>query len=250
MRIDSIWFPTKVKLALIKSFAFEVMPNLVALVPMRHHSQRVPGKNYRILAGKPLFHHVIETLLAVPEITEVVVDTDSERVMDGLRTDFPQIRILDRPENLRADDVSMNDILLYDTGQIPADFYLQTHSTNPLLRTETVSGAIRALLAEYPIHDSLFSVTRLQTRLYFQDGRAINHDPSVLIQTQDLPPVYEENSCLYIFTRENLLKRHHRIGEKPLMFEIDADEAWDIDEELDFAITDFLLRRRDQIGSA
>lgn len=222
----------------------------VALVPMRHHSQRVLGKNYRILAGKPLFHHIIETLLAVPEITEVVVDTDSTPVMDGLRQNFPQVKMINRPEHLRADDVPMNDILINDTDQVQADFYLQTHSTNPLLKRETVSRAIQSLLTNYPNHDSLFSVTRLQTRLYFQDGRAINHDPKVLIQTQDLPPVYEENSCLYIFTRENLIKRHHRIGVKPLMFEIDADEAWDIDEELDFSITDFLLRRKNQSGSS
>ena len=91
---------------------------------------------------------------------------------------------------------------------------------------------------------SLFSVTRLQTRLYDQRGHAINHDPDILIQTQDLPPVYEENSCLYIFTRENLERRHNRLGERPLMFEMDADEAWDIDEELDFDITDFLMRHR------
>jgi CMP-N-acetylneuraminic acid synthetase len=227
------------------------MVNLVALVPMRHNSQRVPGKNYRILAGKPLFHHILETLLAVPEIDQIVVDTDSELVMNSLGSDFPQVTIINRPENLRADDISMNDILLYDTQQVQAGFYLQTHSTNPLLKPETVSRAVRGLMANYPSHhDSLFSVTRLQTRLYDQLGRAINHDPAVLIQTQDLPPVYEENSCLYIFTRENLLQRHHRIGEKPMMFEINTDEAWDIDEELDFAITDFLLRRRNQIGSA
>jgi CMP-N-acetylneuraminic acid synthetase len=220
---------------------------IVALVPMRHHSQRVLGKNYRILAGRPLFHHIVETLMAVPEIAKIVVDTDSHPVMDGLRQHFPLVKIINRPENLRADDVPMNDILIHDTGQEQADFYLQTHSTNPLLKPETVSRAIQSLITNYPNYDSLFSVTRLQTRLYFQDGRAINHDPKVLIQTQDLPPVYEENSCLYVFRRENLLKRHHRIGEKPMMFEIGTEEAWDIDEELDFAITDFLLRRKSQI---
>ncbi len=220
------------------------MTSLVALVPMRHHSQRVPGKNYRPLAGKPLFHHILETLLAVPEIDRVVVDTDSKPVMDGLRQHFPQVIIINRPKNLRADDVPMNEILLHDTAQVPADFYLQTHSTNPLLRPGTVSRAIEAFLAAYPEKDSLFSVTRWQTRLYDQHGAAINHDPSVLIQTQDLPPVYEENSCLYLFTRQNLLKRHHRIGEHPILFEIDPTEAWDIDEELDFEITDFLMQRK------
>jgi len=220
------------------------MTRVTALVPMRHHSQRVPGKNYRPLASKPLYQHIIETLLAVPEIGQVVVDTDSQPVMDGLRRDFPQVTILPRPPQLCADTVSMNEILLYDTSQVEADFYLQTHSTNPLLRLETVSKAIQAFLADYPAHDSLFSVTRLQSRLYDQHGQALNHDPNVLIQTQDLPPVYEENSCLYIFTCENLSRRRNRLGERPMMFEIEAAEAWDIDEELDFAITDFLIKRR------
>jgi CMP-N-acetylneuraminic acid synthetase len=211
---------------------------------MRHHSQRVPGKNYRLLAGRPLYQHIIETLLSVPEISTVIVDTDSEPVMDGLRRDFPQVVILARLENLRADAISMNEILLYDTSQVEADFYLQTHSTNPLLRPETISKAVQTFLANYPAHDSLFSVTRLHTRLYDQRGHAINHNPDILLQTQDLPPVYEENSCMYIFSRENLERRHNRLGERPLLFEMDADEAWDIDEELDFAITGFLMQHR------
>jgi CMP-N-acetylneuraminic acid synthetase len=217
---------------------------LAALVPMRHHSQRVPGKNYRPLAGKPLFQHILETLGDVPEIETIIVDTDSEPVMDGVRRIFPTVNLIQRPEHLRADDVPMNDILFYDTAQVQADFYLQTHSTNPLLKAETISRAIQSFLTNLPAYDSLFSVTRLQTRLYWQDGRAINHNPLELIQTQDLPPVYEENSCIYIFTRENLERKKHRIGDSPLMFEIDADEAWDIDEELDFEITDFLMRKR------
>jgi CMP-N-acetylneuraminic acid synthetase len=222
------------------------MTQFIALVPMRHHSQRVPGKNFRPLAGKPLYQHIIETLLAVPEIDSLLVDTDSQPVIDGLRRDFPQVQVIDRPGHLRADTISMNEILLYDTSRVDADFYLQTHSTNPLLRPATVSRAIQTFRADYPTHDSLFSVTRLQTRLYDQDGRALNHDPEILLQTQDLPPVYEENSCMYIFTRANLSRRHNRLGERPLMFEMDADEAWDIDEELDFAITDFLMAQRNK----
>lgn len=217
---------------------------IVALVPMRHHSQRVPGKNYRPLAGKPLFHHIIETLLAVPQINQIVVDTDSNEVIDGLKRHFPSVNIINRPESLRADDVPMNEILIHDTSLFPADFYLQTHSTNPLLKPESISKAIQLLITNYPARDSLFSVTRLQTRLYDKDGNALNHNPKELIQTQDLPPVYEENSCIYMFTRENLLSKRHRISDKPLMFAIDADEAWDIDEELDFAICDFLLKRK------
>jgi CMP-N-acetylneuraminic acid synthetase len=216
---------------------------LAALVPMRHHSQRVPGKNYRILGGKPLYQHILSSLLACPQVDQVVVDTDSPIIGAGLREHFPEVRILERPEHLRADDVPMNEILAYDTAQVEADFYLQTHTTNPLLKTTTIAKAVSRFLSLYPAYDSLFSVTRLQTRLWDQLGRAINHNPAILLQTQDLPPVYEENSCIYIFRRETLLARRNRLGERPLMHEIDAAEAWDIDDELDFALTDFLMSR-------
>jgi CMP-N-acetylneuraminic acid synthetase len=210
---------------------------------MRHHSQRVPGKNYRPLAGKPLFHHIISSLLACSEIDQVVVDTDSPVVVRGLGESYPQVIILERPEQLRGDTVPMNEILLHDTSQVQADFYLQTHSTNPLLRPETISRAIKFLLDNFPAYDSLFSVTRLQTRLWDAQGRAINHDPETLLQTQDLPPVYEENSCIYMFTREILVARGNRLGERPYMFEIDRAEAWDIDEEIDFQICEILMQQ-------
>ncbi|MEJ2596859.1 MAG: acylneuraminate cytidylyltransferase family protein [Anaerolineales bacterium] len=217
------------------------MTRIVALVPMRHQSARVPGKNYRPLAGKPLYQHIITTLLACPEVDQVVVDTDSPLITQGLQENFPQVLVLERPEHLRAGAIPMNEVLAYDTGQVPADFYLQTHSTNPLLHTATLSKAIRTLLANYPAYDSLFSVTRWQTRLWDQLGRPINHNPAILLRTQDLPPVYEENSCIYIFKRETLLARRNRLGERPFLFEIDPAEAWDIDEEIDFQIADFLM---------
>lgn len=220
------------------------LEKIVALVPMRHHSQRVPGKNYRPLAGKPLFHHILMTLLAVPEIDQIVVDTDSPEVLAGLRADFPQVRALERPEHLRADTIPMNEILMYDTQQAPADLYLQTHSTNPLLRAGTIQRTINALRSQYPAYDSLFSATRLQTRLWDGLTRPINHNPAILLQTQDLPPVYEENSCIYLFTRETLAARRNRMGERPFLFPMEADEAWDIDEEIDFTVVDVLMRER------
>ena len=219
-------------------------PEIAALVPMRHHSVRVPGKNYRLIAGKPLYQHILETLLACPEITTVVVDTDSPVIVEGVRASFPAVQLLERPEHLRADTVPMNEILMHDTSHYPADFYLQTHSTNPLLRPQTVSRAIQTLITQYPAYDSLFGVTRLQTRLWDALARPINHNPNILLRTQDLPPVYEENSCLYLFTRQTLEMRRTRIGDRPWLFEIDPLEARDIDEEHDFILADILLQQR------
>jgi CMP-N-acetylneuraminic acid synthetase len=218
-------------------------PKIVALVPMRHQSVRVPGKNYRNFAGKPLFHHILNTLLVVDAIDTILVDTDSDLILEGLAKDFPTVNTISRPENLRADTVPMNEVLIHDTGEVPGDFYLQTHSTNPLLRADTVSRAIQTFLESLPEYDSLFGVTRMQTRLWDQLGQPINHNPNILLRTQDLPPVFEDNSCIYIFTRENLIERRNRLGERPLMFEIPAIEAWDIDEELDFTIAETLYRK-------
>lgn len=218
--------------------------SIVALVPMRHHSQRVPGKNYRPLAGKPLYHYILETLLEVKEITRVVVDTDSPEIISGVQKAFPEVECLERPEALRGDEVSMNEILMYDTAQFSADLYLQTHSTNPLLRADTLRKGLLSFLEMYPAYDSLFSVTRVQTRLWDALTRPINHNPAILLQTQDLPPIYEENSCMYIFDRKTLEEKRNRLGNRPYLYSIDRDEAWDIDEELDFEIVDLLMRKR------
>jgi CMP-N-acetylneuraminic acid synthetase len=215
---------------------------------MRHRSERVPGKNYRHFAGRPLYHHVISSLLACPLLHEVVVDTDSPVITEDASKHFPQVRLLERPQHLRASTVPMNDVLLHDVSQVEADYYLQTHSTNPLLRTPTIVEAIERFLDSLPTYDSLFSVTSLQTRLWDDQGRAINHDPATLLRTQDLPPIYEENSCLYIFTRSTLERRHNRIGERPLLFEMDRLEAWDIDEELDFRVAELLYLEREKKG--
>ena len=208
---------------------------------MRHESERVPGKNYRALAGKPLFHHIVSTLLAVPEIDLVAIDTDSPAIAADAADAFPDVVVLDRPAHLLGGDVPMNEILLHDVDVIEADLYLQTHSTNPLLRTATITAAIGAFHAAHGRRDSLFGVTPLQARLWTEDGQPLNHDPSVLLRTQDLPPLLEENSCLYIFTGEGLRRRGNRIGERPLLYPIDRAEASDIDEEVDWLVVEALL---------
>jgi CMP-N-acetylneuraminic acid synthetase len=223
-----------------------VKTTVAALVPMRHESERVPGKNYRAFAGEPLYRRIVRSLLDCPMISQVLINTDSPVITEDARRQFPQVRVIERPESLRGGNVPMNDILLYDVQQVSADYYLQTHSTNPLLRSETIARAIESFLQKYPIHDSLFSVTRVQSRLWDGLARAVNHNPAVLLRTQDLPPIYEENSCLYLFTRSNLEQRHNRIGERPLMFEIDSTESWDIDEEPDFRVAEFLYREREK----
>ena len=211
---------------------------------MRHDSERVRGKNYRPLGGRPLYHHIVAALLACDQIDEVVIDTDSPLITADAQSSFPSVRVLERPERLLGGDIPMNDVLLNDIEQVPADLYVQTHSTNPLLRPDTIRRALDAFLSADGRYDSLFTVTPLQTRLWTPDGKAINHDPSVLLRTQDLPPVMEENSCLYVFDAATIRKRGNRIGERPLLFAIEREEAWDIDEEIDWSVAAALYATR------
>jgi CMP-N-acetylneuraminic acid synthetase len=215
---------------------------VVAIVPMRHSSERVKGKNYRDFAGKPLFHHIISSLLASDKIDQVIIDTDSPIIMEQSAECFPEVIVLERPEHLRDGGIPMNDVLLNICNTVESEFYLQTHSTNPLLSTETLNKGIDRFFQNYPMYDSMFGVNKFQVRLWDQLSRAINHNPAILLRTQDLPPLYMENSCIYMFSKEILIKKHNRIGDRPLMFEIPDIEAQDIDVELNFKVAEFLYK--------
>jgi CMP-N-acetylneuraminic acid synthetase len=212
------------------------MSHTVAVVPMRHNSERVPGKNYRLLAGIPLYHHVVRTLAAVPEIDLIVVDTDSDFIIEDCAEHFPQVQLLRRPEHLRDGTIAMNDVLLNTLDQVAADIVVQTHSTNPFLKADTLSAALKFFEAHRREYDSVFSVTRLQARLWDAETRPVNHDPAVLLRTQDLPPLYIENSCFFVFTPELLRQRGTRIGARPYMVDMAPLEAVDIDNEEDFSL--------------
>lgn len=216
---------------------------IAALVPMRHNSERVPRKNYRDFAGEPLYTRIIDTLETCSCIDIVVVDTDSPIIKEGLQENFPKVKVIDRPEDLQDGKTPMNDVLLHDVDVVEAEVYLQTHSTNPLLKSKTITEAVEKFLSRYPEYDTLFSVTRLQTRLWDELARPVNHNPNILLRTQDLPPTYEENSCIYLFTRDTLVEGHNRIGDRPYLFEIDEAEAIDIDEEIDFRIAEVMYQQ-------
>lgn len=225
------------------------MNKVTAIVPMKGHSARVPSKNVRPMCGRPLFHWIVRALLETPEIDRVVVETDSDQIAEDALKNFAGVTLLRRPKSLEGDDVPMNELIAFHMSELKAPVYLQTHSTNPLLTPKTISAAVRAYRGPGD-HDSLFSVTELRTRLFHPDGRAMNHNPDELIPTQDLPPVYEENSNIYLFTEESFAKRRHRIGRKPLMFPMQRAEAVDIDELVDFHFAESLMRDRIERASA
>lgn len=214
---------------------------VVALLPMKANSSRVKGKNFRDFCGKPLFKWILDALLDVDEIEQVIINTDARHTLieSGL-IENDRVIIRDRKTEICGDDVSMNLVLQDDVDNVNADIYLMTHTTNPLLSSETIRKALIEFKAKSNsgTADSLFTVNKVQTRFYLGDCSPINHDPNNLIPTQDLEPWFEENSNLYAFTRDSFSRTNARVGIEPMMFETPRFESSDIDtpDDWDMAV--------------
>jgi len=215
---------------------------VTALVPMKGNSERVPNKNIRLLSGKPVCHWILEALSRSKYVDEIIINTDSDKIKEIVLA-FELVKVIDRPDYLIGDKVSIQPLIAHDIEYAQNEIIFQTHSTNPLLKTETIDAAIEAYFENNEEHDALFSVTPVQQRFYFKNGKAVNHNPQHLIQTQLLDPLYHENSCIYIFSRESNRKVQNRLGNNPYYFEMNHLEAADIDEWHDFLWAEFLINQ-------
>jgi N-acylneuraminate cytidylyltransferase len=220
---------------------------LIALLPMKGNSERIPGKNIKLLKGKPLFFYIADTLREAGLFDCLAINTDSEDISELAKRRYGNwVQIIPRPEKLVGDNVSMNLILGHDISLMGYAYdYFQTHSTNPLLSSESIVDAVNQYYEnkEFDKFDSLFSVNKIKTRLYDLHLRPINHNPDNLGRTQDLDAIYEENSNFYIFSGEAFQKTRHRIGSKPQAYIMNRNslEALDIDEQADWDFAEKIL---------
>jgi CMP-N-acetylneuraminic acid synthetase len=217
---------------------------MLAFLPIKEHSARIPGKNFRLLRDKPLFMWIIDALLLSKGIDEIIIDTDSTapELLDLRKNQ--RITIKERNFNLRGDHVSMNLLLKDFILSTTDETFLMTHATNPFISQKTIEEAIleysKALSSG---HDSLVSVDKFHSRFYDDTFSPINHDPKMLLRTQDLSPIYQENSCLYIFTKKSFLgNQNNRVGSRPLLFETPKLESIDIDTEEDWTIAEIIAK--------
>ncbi|XAK24277.1 acylneuraminate cytidylyltransferase family protein [Campylobacter coli] len=220
-----------------------------ALLPMKGNSERVKNKNMKDFNGFPLYHAIMKALLESSYINKIFINTDSDVIASDVKKSFGDgIVIIKRPKEIQGDFVSMNDIIAYDLTQCNGEYFLQTHSTNPLLKTSTIDLAIEKFFDNLDVYDSLFSVTRVQARFYDKNAKAINHNPEELLRTQDLESMYEENSNFYIFSKNSFnMAGKKRIGLKPQIFSMNKLEAIDIDNPEDFILAELLYKNRDII---
>jgi len=218
------------------------MKKVTAIVPIKRHSQRVPFKNFRDFNGKPLYHWIITTLIKTERVNDIVINTDSVYEINKT-SDFSDVILSERPKKLRGDHISMNEIISYEVSKHDSDVFIQTHCTNPLLKSKTIDAGIDLFESQQET-DSLLTVTKHQKMFYKDDFEPINHDPYNLIRTQDLPPIYENNSNMFIFTEDTLQKTDARIGLNPTYYEIDEIESIDIDTESDYELALYFHKKQ------
>ena len=208
---------------------------IIAIMPIKLKNERCPGKNTRILGNKPLLQHELNNLVATGLCDEINVYCSSEEIV----TFLPEgVKFLKRPQELDLPTSNFSQIFTSFIKEKDADIYVYAHATAPFITTETMIECIESVKSG--MYDSAFCAEKIQTFLW-KNGKPLNFDASNLPRTQDLEPIYQETSGVYVFTKEVFLKYGRRIGANPFIKCVGFKETVDIDNPEDFDIAEALV---------
>ena len=207
---------------------------VTAIMPIKLKNERCPGKNTRLLGQKPLLHYELDTLKESGLCSSINVYCSSDDIVPFL----PEgVNFVKRPEFLDLPSSNFTQIFSEFMAGHDSDIYVYAHATAPYITLDSVRACITAVTSgEY---DSAFCALKLQDYLW-QDGQPLNFDPANLPRTQDLKPIYQETSGIYVFTREVFAEHRRRIGSRPFIREVSFREAVDIDTPEDFRLAEIL----------
>lgn len=208
---------------------------IIAVMPIKLKNERCPGKNTRVLGKKPLLQYELDSLVATGLCDEINVYCSSEEVIPFLPSG---VNYLKRSMELDLPTSNFNQIFSSFIDEKDADIYVFAHATAPFITVETMIECIEAVKSGN--YDSAFCAVKLQDYLW-QDGEPLNFDASNLPRTQDLKPIYQETSGVYVFTKEVYKGYKRRIGKKPFIKEVTFKEAVDIDNPEDFDLAEVLV---------
>lgn len=208
---------------------------VVAIMPIKLKNERCPGKNTRMLGGKPLLQYELDNLKKTELCDSINVFCSSEEVVPFI----PEgVNFIKRSKDLDLPTANFNQIFSAFIKERDADIYVFAHATAPFITAQTMSECIEAVKSgEY---DSAFCAEKIQTFLW-RDGKPLNFDATNLPRTQDLKPIYKETSGVYVFTKDVFLKYGRRIGIKPFVKCVGFKEMVDIDNPEDFDLAEALV---------
>ena len=204
-------------------------------MPIKLKNERCPGKNTRLLGGKPLLQYELDSLKQTGLCDSINVYCSDEAVVPFL----PEgVNFIQRPPFLDLPTSNFTQIFDNFIATVEADIYVYAHATAPFISVETMKQCIESVKSgEY---DSAFCAVKLQDYLW-KNGEPLNFDATNVPRTQDLEPIYQETSGVYVFTKEVYLNYRRRIGKKPFIKEVNFKEAIDIDNPEDFDLAEIMV---------
>lgn len=212
------------------------MPKIVAIMPIKLNNERLPGKNTKLLNGKPLLQYQLDILLQIQELDSVNVYCSDEKICQFLPKG---VTFLKRPSCLDLPTSNFNQIFDNFMKMVDADIYVYAHATAPFIEEKTIRECINAVY--FGKYDSAFCAIKIQDFLW-QDGQPLNFDASNIPRSQDLKPIYRETSGVYVFTKKIYKQTRKRIGGEPFIKEVSIKEAVDINTLEDFRMAELLLK--------
>ncbi len=209
--------------------------HVTAIIPAKGTSARLPGKNLADFCGLSLLGHKIDQLRQCASIDEVVVGSDSDEVLAIAALHGAETRKQDGYHS--NDDCPLRERWRNLIAMVETDLVVWAHCTNPLCPPGAYDRAIECYLGGQGVHDSLCSVTKIQ-RHAWRAGRPVNFNPWKAPHpfASTLEPFYFQDGAIFIQPHEQMLKNGYFYGERPLLFELEQPQGWDIDTESDLAV--------------
>lgn len=206
-------------------------------IPIKANSERVPGKNFRVLNGKKLYEYICEHVKDAAVFDDIYIDTNSEEICEYAKKEG--FKVIERKPELARNTANGNDLLVHHFELFPQyDYYFQLFATAPYLQAETIKICAEKLITSEEF-DSCFTATENHS-FYWLAGTPVNYRPGILPRSQDMLPVVEETTGLYGISKEALNRYRCRIGRKPYIHIVSKFEAVDINTEEDFKVAEYI----------
>lgn len=228
----------------------------ICFIGARSGSKGVPGKNMRLLAGKPLIAHCIETMLDSDVFSSVVVSTDSEKIAQIAKKYGADVPFM-RPKKLATDSASMDEVMIHAIEKLRSlgydfDIFVNRDCTVPFIRKKDVVGTVNSLkrnncdavFAVYEQHHNpYFNQVEVNARGFLQISKKLKHE---IINRQDAPMVYQVNG-LFTMHVDNLLKYGRSFMPRVIPYVIPPEIGLMIDTEFEFQIAEMIAQKRIKI---
>ncbi|WP_127472838.1 cytidylyltransferase domain-containing protein [Microbacterium sulfonylureivorans] len=227
----------------------------ICTITVRAGSKGVPGKNLRVVAGRPLFGHSVVQAARSGLFDEVVVSSDSPQILE-LAPTFGATGVVVRPPEMATDTAGKVPAIAHAVRETELrtgrafDVCVDLDATSPLRTIDDIRGAVAMFEASRP--DSLITGAEARRNPYFNlveelpDGTvAVSKTPDdAVLRRQDAPRCFDMNGSIYVWRREALLEDQVVFFPSTILYEMPAERSTDVDSEFDFAVVEWLMSRR------